>query len=45
MTPEEREREALDVLHRIALALESISRHLFNIRELLRGLEPPESPR
>lgn len=38
MTPEE---EALDVLHRIALALESISRHLFNLSEILRAVDIP----
>ena len=34
MTPEER--EALEVLHALAKATECLSRHLFNLNELLR---------
>jgi hypothetical protein len=39
MTPEER--EVLDVLHAIAKALESVSRHLYKLNELLRAVDVP----
>ena len=39
MTPEER--EVLEILHALTKALESISRHLFQLNELLRQVDMP----
>jgi hypothetical protein len=40
ITPEEK-REMIDTLHRLAIATESIARHLFNLNEMLRQVDIP----